>query len=82
MALKDWKKDDSQENWKSIYARQTLFVRKDGIRVISISRYESYNHKNDSYDVNLIGSKRTSNLANFKTKAKALAYAKAYMRKH
>ena len=67
MALKDWKKKGVNE-WKKGNIFPNLEVRKN---------------MSGFYQVNLFrGAGATTILGSFKTKTQALAYAKAYMRKH
>jgi len=76
MALKDWKKKRSGEN-------QSWFINKKTGKDLIVIRYVNTPkvwHVTSEWRWNVPLTKK--NDRTFKTKSKALAYAKAYMRKH
>lgn len=70
MALKDWKKV------KEIYEGKSINSWKDKITKEQIYVFKSFN------EWGMVTSKYSDKANYFKTKSKALAYAKAYMRKY
>jgi len=84
MALKDWKKQEDSVNDYRWYNKKT----KEHVLIIS-SRLPSYSEYDVTvtthgvkYKHKLSKAFKSKSKADFKTKLKALAYAKAYMRSH
>ncbi len=83
MATKDWKKINENE-WRK--------RSKDGVQIISIlwiklnkTKYEYWKAGKEitpGYDLFVSKGQKVTHLKTTQTKSQALAYAKAYMRKH
>ena len=81
MALKDWKRINKEQwvkNWNGHDGSPSLFVYKQTYDKKTFIRLYGKAKKSE-WVVNFDAKK---DLAVFKTRAKALRYAKAYMRKH
>ncbi len=76
MVLKDWKKAKQKG-----VSRWTIFNRKNPQNKLIINK--SFDYGKVSYEIRIINPYNLgTTLRNAKTKSQALAYAKAYMKKH
>ena len=79
MAMKDWKKWDGREQWDSLKNNDSIEIIEDltGNRGKELVGYEV-----DIYIFETQKSNSKHIVKKFKTKPKAIAYAKSYMRTH
>ncbi len=82
MAMKDWKKT-GKDYWERPSIKKNIFRGKIGTDKLGIIlAYSDKTGEYSDYQVGILISGGGGSYKNFKTKAKALAYAKSYMRRH